>query len=240
MEALCRDLSNHTTEGYVYRVDLRLRPYGRSGPIVISKPALLKYYRESAALWEHQALLRLTPVAGDLEEGCAIAEELKSMMPCTWDRTEVVNSIDTLRSKTVLALKRSVLQGLDVKNGEGGLRDIEFLVQGLQLIHCCSHPGLLTGNTMDGLFRLGEHSILPASVVDHLTESYLYLRRVEHFIQIYDDRQTHMLPRDPRERKALHKRLEGDNSDSEDLLEKIERMMASVRKAYETYLINTV
>jgi glutamate-ammonia-ligase adenylyltransferase len=124
--------------------------------------------------------------------------------------------------------------GIDVKTGTGGLRDIEFLVQGLQLIHAAAHPDLLTGNTLHGLRLLGEKPVLRADVVDQLADDYVFLRRVEHFLQIMDDRQTHVVPHSASESEALARRVMGPETSGPAFLEHLRSRLQRVRTAMVT------
>ncbi|MBW1785927.1 MAG: hypothetical protein JRK53_04810, partial [Deltaproteobacteria bacterium] len=135
MESLRSDLSDHTEEGYAYRVDLRLRPFGASGDLVPTLNGLLKYYRQRASLWEIQAAFKLRPVAGNISLGYGFLERLKPILVERRDRGCIVDSIEHMRRAAVRATARGIQRGTDVKSGFGGLRDVEFLVQGLQLIH---------------------------------------------------------------------------------------------------------
>jgi glutamate-ammonia-ligase adenylyltransferase len=232
METLRGDLSAHTSEGYVYRVDLRLRPYGSSGQLVFGIGPLFDYYSRSASLWELQALLKARPVAGDLELGSAFSVQARELLLAPHERSAVVSSIDTLRKDAVRNLKRSFLLTTDVKVGLGGLRDIEFLVQGLQLVNARSRPELLGGNTLSALEAMGKAGILAGDVVERLSGDYLFLRRVEHFLQIYEDRQTHSLPRDPEEMRALARRMLGSGATADQLTSKLSKRFERVREEY--------
>jgi glutamate-ammonia-ligase adenylyltransferase len=155
MESLRADLSEHTEEGYVYRVDLRLRPFGSSGELVPSLSSLIGYYREQASLWEIQALLKIRPIAGNKALGYRFLDAIRPLLLTGRERGPVVNSIQKMRCRAITAAQK---QGAptDVKRGTGGLRDVEFLVQGLQLIHAPENPVLLEGNTLAALGLLRE------------------------------------------------------------------------------------
>jgi len=240
MEALGTDLSSHTTEGYAYRVDLRLRPYGSSGQLVFPRDALEEYYKRSAVLWELQALLKARPVAGDLAVGHTFLASVQGLLTAPHAHGEVAASIDRLRREALRSLSRSVLSTTDVKTGLGGLRDVEFLAQGLQLTHGHERPELLCGGTLPALKALQETGILSADTVEHLSSDYLFLRRVEHFLQIYEDRQTHNLPRDPVELRALARRMLGSGATAEQLLAKLSRRFERVQAAYQRFLQGTL
>lgn len=237
MERVSLDLSRHTEAGYAYRVDLRLRPHGQAGDLVPSFSGLLDYYRREASLWEVQAALKMRPIAGNVSLGGRLLEAMKPLLLEGRNPKNIVGSIEGLRQAAVRKAARSLGGGLDVKNGEGGIRDVEFLVQGLQLIHGPARPGLLTGNTLEALDRLQEAGLLPGDVGARLEGDYLLLRRVEHALQVLEDRQTHALPRDPAERTALARRLFGREGDEGRLAEALEACMRRVRKAYTTYLL---
>ncbi len=233
MEELRADLSAHSEEGYAYRVDLRLRPYGKSGPLLHSIPALERYYRDSAALWEIQALLKINPIAGDPALGKRFLEKRKCWLSGPWDADKVSASIHRLRG---LAIKNTGrFSGKDIKNGSGGIRDIEFLLQGLQLIHIHKHPQILCANSIEAIAKLDAAGILDRRTAGQLRSDYLLLRRLEHFLQIYEDRQVHSLPGKAREREALAKRIAADMS-PESFFENLDTIFTRVRVAYSRYL----
>ncbi|HUJ73360.1 MAG TPA: hypothetical protein VL359_00820, partial [bacterium] len=235
MEALRADLSVHTVEGYAYRVDLRLRPYGSSGQLVYPLDSLVEYYRRTAALWELQALLKARPVAGDLEVGRAFLESTRGLLTAPHQQAAVASSIDRLRREALKALSRSVLSTTDIKTGLGGLRDVEFLAQGLQLVHAHQKPGLLCGGTLPALKCLGEAGILTPETAEQLSGDYLFLRRVEHFLQIYEDRQTHSLPRDPSQLRALARLMLGSGATSQQLMAKLGKRFERIQAEYRTF-----
>ena len=236
MEILRGDLSAHTNEGYAYRVDLRLRPYGTSGQLVFTLAALEDYYSRHAALWEVQALLKARPVAGDPALGKAFLADARRRLLVPRARAEVAAAIDTLRREALRGLSRSVLSTTDIKTGLGGMRDVEFLAQGLQLSHAYDHPRLLCGGTLPALKSLAEEGILSKEISEQLTQDYIFLRRVEHFLQIYEDRQTHSLPRDPAQLRALARLMLGSGASSEQLLAALDERFQRVRSAYEDLL----
>jgi [glutamine synthetase] adenylyltransferase / [glutamine synthetase]-adenylyl-L-tyrosine phosphorylase len=236
MEALRADLSDHTTEGYAYRVDLRLRPYGSSGQLVPSLKALADYYAGSAALWELQALLKARPVAGDLPVGKEFLDSVQGLLLAPHASAAVTATISRLRREALKNLSRSILTTTDVKTGLGGLRDVEFLVQGMQMIHAHEHPELLCGGTLAALGALGRAGLLSAVMVESLSADYVFLRRVEHFLQIYEDRQTHSLPRDPAQLRALARRMLGSGATSDHLLAALSERFQRVQSAYRDFV----
>ncbi len=237
MERLRSLLADHTDEGYVYRLDFRLRPYGQSGNLVYSDEALIDYYRNNASLWEIQALLKLRPVAGDLELGKQFCKMVRPFLIKNHIRIEVIETIKTLRQEAVKKISQSVLNGQDIKTGKGGIRDIEFLLQGFQMVFCKKYPEIVTGNTMEGIRRLQEKALVPGSVADELIQHYTFLRRVEHFLQILEDRQTHALPKGQRERDLLAKRFSRGYSDSKHFYTLLDETLSRVHMTYERYLL---
>lgn len=216
MEMLRSALSAHTAEGHAYRVDLRLRPYGRAGQLVTAAEPLADYYRNAAALWEIQALLKMRPVAGCREVGRRFLETVRPLLCLPRPAAEIADSIHRLRRAAIdKSRKQHRDNAIDVKNGAGGIRDVEFLAQGLQLMHAHQHPDVITGNTMEALDRLADFELLDSQEAAALKESYLFLRQVEHCLQIYDDRQVHAVPTGRPAVEALAKRVLGPDADAD-------------------------
>ena len=236
MERLRSDLSTITEEGYVYRVDLRLRPYGRSGALVMADDALIKYYRTEAEPWELQALLKAKPVAGNRQIGWDVLQALSPLLLEKWEKTEIWSSIRNLRAKAAQKTHRSLLGSINVKDGSGGIRDIEFLVQGLQLINAHREPALLCGNTADAISLLEKFGCLDAAASRQLRDDYFFLRRVEHHLQVQADQQIHVLPSEPAELNALARRILGLDGNEKQLMRQItatmERVSTAVKKAH--------
>ncbi len=235
MEDVRSDLSSHTEEGYAYRVDLRLRPFGRDGELVPSWSSLVRYYHDVASLWEVQAALKIRPVAGNLRLGYSFLERIRPVLLQGWKREDIARSIEKMR---IVGMKTHSGATPDVKSGVGGLRDVEFLVQGLQLIHGRRIPSLLEGNTLNALELLGKENVLPEPVALGLKEDYLFLRRVEHCLQILEDRQIHAIPKDEKELRALARRILGANGNEDRFMEKLNGCLQRIHDAYSTYLVH--
>jgi glutamate-ammonia-ligase adenylyltransferase len=236
MEDLRSDLSSHTEEGYAYRVDLRLRPFGRDGELVPSWSSLVRYYSEVASLWEIQAALKMRPMAGNLRLGYSFLEKIRPILLQDRKRKDVARSVEKMR---LIGMKTHSGATQDVKSGMGGLRDVEFLVQGLQLIHGARTPSLIEGNTLNALELLGKENILPESVAMGLKEDYLFLRRVEHCLQILEDRQIHAIPKDKRELRALARRLLGPDATLDQFMEELSGCLQRIHDAYSRYLMDS-
>jgi len=237
MEQLGKDLAGHTEEGSAYRVDLRLRPYGRAGELVPSLDALVEYYRTGASLWEIQAALKIRPIAGNRALGEAFLQRIRPLLLARRKPEEIVASVEKMRRTAAGRSAGPSGAVSDVKSGEGGIRDVEFLIQGLQLIHAPDRPELLEANTLTALRRLERADLLPAQTASRLEQDYLYLRRVEHFLQIMEDRQTHTLPQDPAELDALARRILGVTGTAPAFQEELQACRNRVRAAYVAHLL---
>lgn len=237
MERIRADLSTHTQEGYAYRVDLRLRPWGRQGCLVPSLPALISYYQDTASLWEIQAALKMRPIAGNLQIGYAFLKQIQPQLTQRRSRQDIVRSIEHMRHIAIKSTTASRVRGRDVKAGMGGLRDVEFMVQGLQLLHGPKNHHVLTANTLTALDRLRDADILPDTIATQLRQDYLFLRRVEHHLQILEDRQVHALPKAPKELAALAKRVLGIDSTATAFAQALEDAFERIRHAYTSYLL---
>lgn len=195
-------LSERTAEGFVFRVDTMLRPFGSAGPMSMSMDAAEEYYQTHGREWERYAMIKARPIAGDIAAG---NEFLKRLRPFVYRRYLDYNAINSLRD-----LKRRIHDDVvarkvvdDVKLGPGGIRELEFIVQSFQLVRggqdaCLRHPSLRP--TLD---YLGEAGLLPRQTALKLDEAYVFLRKLENAIQMYDDQQTHRLPVDEDARRAL-------------------------------------
>jgi glutamate-ammonia-ligase adenylyltransferase len=236
MEHLRFDLSTHTEEGYAYRVDLRLRPFGSAGELVSTVASLANYYQSRASLWEIQAALKMRPVAGNLKLGYDFIEGLRPVVLRPRNRDDVIESIEKMRAAAMKTSSGSFGSTLDVKSGLGGLREVEFLVQGLQLIHGFEDPSFFEGNTLAAVGILQRKRLLGEEVAEQLKEDYTFLRRIEHYLQILEDRQNHSLPRDPDQLTALAKRVLGSEADGTLFMEKLKGCLGRVHDAYVSHL----
>ena len=192
-------------DGYVFRTDLRLRPDPASTPPAISFPAAIAYYESMGQNWERAAMIKARPLAGDRPAGLRFLDQIK---PFVWRRHldfAAINDIAAMKRRIDLhkgtALGRgsdpvSRLLGHDVKLGEGGIREIEFIAQTLQLVWGGRDPGLRGRETVATLAQLAATDHIGGDSAEQLTESYRFLRRVEHRLQMINDRQTHRLPAD--------------------------------------------
>ena len=233
-QRLIKALSQATGEGFLYRVDMRLRPWGSSGPLVNTPEAHLNYLRKHGRPWERQALVKARPIAGNLGLG---RDFLKAAEPLIYGTPpEVVR-------ESVRASKRRIEEGLktsgrtwgEVKSGAGSIRDVEFTVQCLQLIHGRDEPGVRAAGTLNGLTRLTDHGLLWADEYRRLTAGYHFLRTVEHALQLRHHRQVHALPEGERELRHLARRL--DFPDAASFVAHYEEHCRAVRAVFRKYVI---
>ena len=222
------DLSDRTAGGHAGRVDLRLRPWGSAGELVTPADAMRRYYERSAGLWELQAMLQARAVAGDLGAGERFLAFIRGLIARPRVRDEVVACL--ARSRQSAAGRED-----DLKGGPGGIRDVEFLVQGLRLLNAAALPDLAAGGTLSALAALANAGILARGDARELEDDYLYFRRVEHFLQLYEDRQVHRLPRDPVELRALARRMLDSGATADALLSEIGSRVARVRRRFEDF-----
>lgn len=202
-EFVVRKLTEHTGEGFLYRVDMRLRPEGGAGSLALSRAASLQYYEIRGQTWERQMLVKARPVAGALEIGRAWLEDLR---PFVYQKTHLQSPLEELSAMKAL-IESKVDTRHNLKLGEGGIRDIEFVVQGLQLLNGGGHERLRESNTLMALEALEEERKLPKSHVRALTEAYQFLRMAEHRLQLLHGGQTHSIPAVQAEKELLARRL---------------------------------
>lgn len=190
-------LQTPTQDGHVFRVDLRLRPDPGATQIAVSLPAAVLYYETMGQNWERAAFIKARPIAGDIELG---KEFLATIQPFIWRR-----NLDFAAIEDVHAMKRQIhvlrghskiaVEGHNVKLGRGGIREIEFFVQTQQLIAGGRDASLRGAATCDVLYALAKAEWISEETAQELVDAYYYLRRVEHRIQMIDDEQTHILPK---------------------------------------------
>ncbi len=233
-ETVTQALSKVTAEGFCYRVDLNLRPQGRAGAMVISLASALAYYETFGRTWERAALLKARPVAGDE----ALAEELLGELgPFLWRRSLDLSAVDGLRELKAQIDLRGKASAEDVKLGPGGIREVEFFVNALQLLQGGKDATLREHRTMKALRRLERAGFVSGPDADALEEAYFFLRRVENRLQMVEERQTQTLPTGERERRRLARTL--GLPDWEDLRAELARHRGFVQEAFNTLLGQT-
>jgi glutamate-ammonia-ligase adenylyltransferase len=218
-QQLAKLLDEKTADGFCHRVDLRLRPFGNAGRVALSFAAMEQYFQREGRDWERYAWQKARPVAGDLEAGESFLETLR---PFVYRRYLDFGALDGLRAmKAAIAAEvaRKELED-DIKRGSGGIREIEFLAQALQLIHGGRDAALRERRLLPALRVLRNAHQVSTDTHDALSEDYIYLRRLENRLQMLRDAQTHTLPDDDLDRlrianglgyadwKALHAALD--------------------------------
>ncbi len=200
-------LSRHSALGMVYRVDMRLRPDGEQGALARSLDATVGYYDTRGRTWERQALIKCRPIAGDLELGQVF---LRAITPFVYRRYLGAAEIAEIKALKRKIEQRTVSEGtaeVEVKTGTGGIRDVEFVVQFLQLLHGGEYPEVRDANTLQAMARLEQVGCLTAEERHIMDDTYRFLRKVEHRLQIVVDRQTHQMPRDLEHVRTLALRM---------------------------------
>jgi glutamate-ammonia-ligase adenylyltransferase len=206
-ENAVRALQDTTSDGFLFRVDLRLRPEGEFGPIICSLSSLENYYSSSGQAWERLALIKARPVAGNKGLGEELLESVQSFRYPRHPPPFVLQEVAAMKARTELEVVGSDALQRDIKSGFGGIREIEFRVQSLQLLNAGRYPFLQTGSTIAALAQLARYELLPADEAVFLEEAYWFLRAVEHRVQMREERQTHQLPTNPDEFSAIARSL---------------------------------
>ncbi|MET9590065.1 bifunctional [glutamine synthetase] adenylyltransferase/[glutamine synthetase]-adenylyl-L-tyrosine phosphorylase [Streptomyces sp. NPDC006516] len=203
---MMRICSDTTVEGTIWPVDANLRPEGRNGPLVRTLSSHLAYYQRWAKTWEFQALLKARPVAGDAELGSAYVDAVSPLVWQAADRENFVGDVQKMRRRVVDNIPVDRIDR-ELKLGPGGLRDVEFAVQLLQLVHGRSDSTLHSGSTLEALRALADGGYVGRADAAQLDEAYRFLRAMEHRIQLYRLRRTHLVPEDEADLRRLGRSL---------------------------------
>ncbi len=229
-QSVTRSLNEVTEEGFVFRVDLRLRPEGERGELVPSVENALDYYLSWGRTWERVALMKAVPVAGDRGLGWSFLEELE---PFIYRRHLDYSTLDDMREmkqRVQAQLRRK--PGINIKLGQGGIREIEFFVQALQLINAGRTPTVRSPGTLEALGLLVQANILDETTAKDLREAYCFFRKTEHRIQINHQIQTHELPRTGEEQQELARRMGYHEDALTEFLSDLERLRGVVEDLF--------
>ena len=217
---LTKALTAQTHEGYVYRVDLRLRAEGSVGQLTRSLDDYAKYYRTRGQVWERLALLKAWPIAGSHEVGKSFIKMVRpfvlapsSKRPDLEEGLAIVEEVRSVKERIDAKMAERGHEQRNVKLGVGGIREIEFLVQTIQVLAGRRLPGILGRGTLDSLARLQKSGILSRKQQTDLTHAYKFLRDVEHKLQMVHDLQTHALPDQQKELERCAIRMGYDRAD---------------------------
>jgi len=206
-EELTTALDKLTEDGRVYRVDLRLRPHGSAGPLVHSVDQMLNYFQSEGRTWERQAWLKAWAVGGDIALGQSLLTKLTTFIFRKYLTLDSISDMQALKRQIELSVAKRGESEDEVKLGRGGIRDIEFTVQFMQLLHGSEHPTVRGGNSMRALYELRKEGLLQDSDAEMLASAYVFLRNVEHRLQLHGDLQVHLLPTDAPTRRRIARSL---------------------------------
>lgn len=192
-QKLIAALHQTTVDGQVYRVDMRLRPLGDSGPLVVSMPAFESYYLEQGREWERFAMQKARVINPDSD---AVRALQSIITPFVYRKYLDFTTIESLRNMKQLIANEVARRNLtnNIKLGKGGIREVEFFIQSLQMIHAGKVTECQTKSILASFAALVEHAFLPANDAAELQQSYLFLRQIEHYLQAFNDEQTQQLP----------------------------------------------
>ena len=237
---ITRLIGGQSARDQVFRVDLDLRPGGRDGDLVMSVGAAFAYYRNWAAMWERQAFIKARTVAGDLSLGHRFCRMVESLV--YEDRPDPYLTVEIGAMKDRIDARLSALgqSERDIKLGRGGIRELEFATQALQLQRAGADPWLRQGNTLLALHRLAERGLLGYAEYAALSDAYTFLRDLEHRLQLGHDRQTSVLPGRPGDLRILARRMQledaRDGHEIESLSHHLERHRSVIRTFYDAVL----
>lgn len=229
---MMRICSETTVEGSIWPVDANLRPEGRNGPLVRTLSSHLAYYQRWAKTWEFQALLKARPVAGDLDLG---EQYVAALEPLVWkaaERENFVADVQRMRRRVVENIPAAEIDR-QLKLGPGGLRDVEFAVQLLQLVHGRADTSLRSGTTLDALGALAAGGYVGRVDAAQLDAAYRFLRSMEHRIQLYRLRRTHLVPEDENDLRRIGRSLGLRTEPVAELNREWRRHAAVVRRLHE-------
>ncbi|NRA71670.1 MAG: bifunctional [glutamate--ammonia ligase]-adenylyl-L-tyrosine phosphorylase/[glutamate--ammonia-ligase] adenylyltransferase [Gammaproteobacteria bacterium] len=211
-QKLINSLDKYSFEGFVYRVDMRLRPFGNSGPLVVSFNALEDYYQSQGREWERYAMVKARVLGLDGDFSAQLSQLLR---PFVFRRYIDFSAIESLRQMKQLISHEVRRRGLvdNIKLGAGGIREVEFIIQVFQMIRGGREPLLRQQSLLATLKHFETLAIFPADICHSLAESYLYLRQVEHYLQQFNDQQTQTLPDNPQDWQRLIYLMNNDDED---------------------------
>lgn len=200
-------LSQSGSHGKMFRVDTQLRPYGSHSPLLSSLAHYAEYFTQAAAGWELQSWLKARPLAGNADMGLALTRRVQALAVSPRNREKIETSMRKVRQLGLDKLRQEDRLSTEVKLGPGGIRTIEFYVQYLQIQHGEDLPELISGNTLAVLGRLFRYRLISHNYFELLTKSYVFLRRIEHVLQLQGLQQRHELPSSAVELEKLAKRM---------------------------------
>ncbi len=230
-ESVVRRLSEHTSEGHLYRVDMRLRPDGASGPLAMSREGYLRYYESRGEPWERQMLLKARIIGGNKEVGGKFLNDLRPFVYPSTVLRDPREEILTIKKR----IEASLADEINVKLSKGGIRDVEFVVQALQMLRLNADGEWREPNTLKAIEKLNRASLLTRKEAQHLRQGYEFLRHVEHRLQLLHGTQTHELPDNEEELRLLGKRLGFESTMA--FKKELIRVQGQIRKIYDSVFL---
>ncbi len=224
-------LQERTEQGFLFNVDLRLRPEGETGPLIKNMQATENYYFTVGQTWERMALARAMPVAGDLSLGGEFLEEIHSFVQPRHPPPTIIQELAATRARFG-GDRNDPENQANIKTGWGGIREVEFFTQGLQVLHAGAQPFLQTRSTQDALDRLSQYNIINEKEKEDILTAYMLLRKVENRLQIEQENPAHELPVNEEKRQSLAESLGHVNWLQ--LEDELTSHRGTVRNAYES------
>jgi len=236
-EDIVEMVSSPTQEGWCFRVDLRLRPLGKVGELALPLKSCLHYYWKSASQWERQAMIKVRPSAGSPLLGSRFIKGIQNIIYPPDVDLSVLQAVRDQKDKIDQQLATQGKTLIDIKEGWGGIREVEFIIQGLQLLYGGKESWIREGNSLQALQRLADKELITFARYSELYAAYCFLRKIEHRLQMLHHLQTHCLPIDKDELNRLAKRMGFTTEDDQEprilLKEELDRHRAVVRGAYD-------
>lgn len=233
-QQICDTLSKPTADGFMYRVDTRIRPEGSSGALAVPLMTIEIYFPTYGQNWERQALLKARPVAGDSQTGKNI---MSILTPFSYRKyvdevevADVLGGIHELRKRSLSEIGTEEQQKQNFKNGYGGIREIEFFVQAVQLLYGGQYPEVKLTGTLQSLQRMHESHLLPSKEYEFFSEAYRFHRRVEHRMQMVHNQQVYELPTEPEAKNRLSESMGFESYDA--FLTRYREITEQVRSMY--------
>ena len=231
---IIKAMNEVTKDGFVFRVDMDLRPEGQSGDLACSLRSAEIYYESWGQTWERSAMLKARPVAGEISLGEEFLKTIRPFMYRKFLDFAAIEEIRAMKKRIDASIARDDQLLTNLKLGTGGIREIEFFIQALQLINAGKAESLREKNSLSALKKLQAAKLISAVEEERLRKAYIFLRTVEHRIQIYQERQTHTLPADKGELERLAKRVGYGEPPLEGFMEDHRRHTKNVKEIYSS------
>ena len=224
--------------GFLFRMDLELRPEGASGPLANSLEAMEYYYENFGAFWEKQAMIKVNLAGGSPE----LFKKFHHMIhPFVYPKTtdySLLEKVREMKDKVLASVKKSSDKGYHVKLGEGGIREIEFFVQSLQILYGGQRPELQSANTLTAIKKIAKAKIISQPVERSLQDAYLFLRTLENRLQQVEEQQTHRIPESTEERLQLVRRMGYAQEEADGAMERFEQDLSKHRSFVQNTFAN--